>query len=179
MVQLRPCFQMISNLCHSIVIFNNTLCAISKNIFHKTGRKIKISADNIYTKAVFIIHRLTPSLKQYYETCVPSLTFCGFGSNSLFGIRIMCFLSMVIIWLKMSLQDIFSSFCHFWSKCQKLWTPLQPVLNLDWKQKRENNFKANIKKKRNFDTVSCYVLLFSGLDAVRIVFSKQLAQEGK
>lgn len=40
------------------------LCSTSENIFHKTGRKIKILADNIDTKALFIIHKLTPSLKQ-------------------------------------------------------------------------------------------------------------------
>lgn len=44
-------------------------------------------------------------------------------------------------------------------------------------EKGKSFFKANIKKKRNFDSLSSYALLFSALDAVRVVFFRQTAQE--
>lgn len=41
MVQFSLCYRMISNLCNTIVIINDIVCAISTNIFHKTGTNIK------------------------------------------------------------------------------------------------------------------------------------------
>lgn len=86
-VQLRPCFQMISDLCHSIMILND-ICysyVLFLKILSQNRDKDKISADKIYTKAVFIIYKLRSSLKlRYKKSCVQSLTFCGFGKQFTF-----------------------------------------------------------------------------------------------